>query len=199
VAWEPGDVIVVDEHWQGRLWASRPVRVVVDAGDELVLWCPEGTVRLSPAGTGSETFADLLTRGAWELREHVWDVSSLMLFREGAWEATWVSFRDGAHLGWYVNLQEPFRRTERGLETFDLALDVVVEPDLTWAWKDEDDFAALAPLLPAATVAAVRAEADAAIGRIEAGAPPFDETWLDWRPPSDWELPELPPDRLPAR
>ena len=31
--------------------------------------------------------------------------------------------------------------TRDGLETMDHALDVIVEPDGTWRWKDEDDFA----------------------------------------------------------
>jgi protein associated with RNAse G/E len=40
-------------------------------------------------------------------------------------------------LGWYVNLQCPFRRTEVGIEAMDLMLDVVVDPDGTWRWKDD--------------------------------------------------------------
>lgn len=41
--WRPGDTIVHQEFWRGRLWAARPLTVVEDSGDRLVLWIPEGT------------------------------------------------------------------------------------------------------------------------------------------------------------
>jgi hypothetical protein len=40
-----------------------------------------------------------------------------------------------------VWLQEPFRRTSRGFATMDLMIDVIVSPDRTWRWKDEDELA----------------------------------------------------------
>ena len=46
---------------------------------------------------------------------------------------------DRRFAGWYVNLQKPFRRTARGFETMDLMLDLVVEVDRSWWWKDEDE------------------------------------------------------------
>ncbi|MFD6249655.1 DUF402 domain-containing protein [Streptomyces roseolus] len=51
--------------------------------------------------------------------------------------------RRGSRLrNWYVNFEHPTRRTEAGFDTFDLALDLVVTPDLThWEWKDEDEYA----------------------------------------------------------
>ena len=57
----------------------------------------------------------------------------------------WLSFLEsGEQWGWYVNFQEPYRRTERGIETMDLALDIIAEPDRSsWRWKDEDEFALL--------------------------------------------------------
>ena len=47
-SWSPGDVIVVQEVWQGRLWAPRPVLVVDDRDGQLVLWSPKGTRRKVP-------------------------------------------------------------------------------------------------------------------------------------------------------
>jgi uncharacterized protein DUF402 len=37
--------------------------------------------------------------------------------------------------GWYVNLQEPFRRTWLGIDTQDLEIDIVVSPDGSWRYK----------------------------------------------------------------
>lgn len=42
---------------------------------------------------------------------------------------------------WYINLQEPVRRTSFGIDTLDNILDIVVSPDMTqWNWKDTDEF-----------------------------------------------------------
>jgi len=45
--------------------------------------------------------------------------------------AIWVFWRGPQRefAGWYVNLQEPFRRTSRGVDTQDLELDIVIAPD----------------------------------------------------------------------
>src|SRR3546814_10598750 len=37
----------------------------------------------------------------------------------------------------------PYRRTARGFQTMDLMLDIVVELDRSWKWKDVEDFEAL--------------------------------------------------------
>ncbi len=76
----------------------------------------------------------------------------------------------------------------------DLMLDVLVDPDRSWSWKDEDDFEMLITrnLLEARAVASVRDEAAMVIGRIERGDPPFDGAWLGWRPEGTWPLPQLP-------
>ena len=39
---------------------------------------------------------------------------------------------------WYVNFQDPFRRTAIGFDTLDHELDLVVEPDGSRWLKDED-------------------------------------------------------------
>ena len=202
-SWSPGEVMVIQELWRGRLWAARPVTVVDDAGDTLALWCPRGTVRKVPVTPRDRTppmsrpewFADLLIRCDWNLADSVWDVSNLWLLREGEWHAVWVSYLEtGEHWGWYVNLQEPFRRSRCGIQTMDLMLDILVDADRAWRWKDEDDFEMLVmhELLDADAVSSVRREAERVIGKVERGETPFDRTWLEWRPEDAWPLPQLP-------
>ena len=41
-------------------------------------------------------------------------------------------------LGWYVNLEEPFRRTPLGFDVRDLQLDILVDPERKWRWKDSE-------------------------------------------------------------
>lgn len=201
--WSPGETIVIQELWRNQLWAARPITVVHDDGDGLVLWCPKGTVRKVPATPPSrqspasrpEWFADLLTRRDWTLVDSVWDVSTLWLLREGDWHAVWVSYLEsGDHWGWYINLQEPFRRKPRGIQTMDLMLDILVKRDRSWRWKDEDDFEILLAhdLLDVVAAQRVRDEAQKVVQRVERSEPPFDGTWSDWRPHPTWSLPELP-------
>lgn len=201
--WPVGATVVQQEVWRGRLWSARPLTVVEDRGDFMALWCPRGTrwkTATTPptrprAPTRAERFVLSLTRGDWVLGDFTWDVSTLALVRAGDWHAVWVSWRDnGENWGWYINLQRPFRRTVRGLQTMDLMLDILVAPDRQWRWKDEDEFAALvaAGLIDGEEVAQVRDEAQRVIGRVEANAPPFNERWHGWRPDPAWPLPELP-------
>ena len=201
--WRAGETVVLQEEWRGKLWAARPLVVVEDSDERMVCWCPRGTVRKIPAPppgrprppTRIEHVTLALTLGDWVLEDHEWDVSTLWLIDPNAWHAVWVSFRaDGSHLGWYVNFQEPYSRTENGLRAMDLMLDILVSPDRTWRWKDQDEFDSViaAGLYDEATVLAVRREAESVIRKIEAHAPPFDAAWLDWQPSPGWRIPVLP-------
>jgi hypothetical protein len=180
------------------------VIVVDDRPDLLVLWSPRGTCRKVPvtpptrseAANRGERLARSLALGDWILGDSIWDVSTLWLLREGDWHAVWVSFLEtGEQWGWYVNFQEPFTRNARGIQTMDLALDIIVEPDRSsWRWKDEDEFELFQDrgLIDETVARRVRDEADSVIERIAHGAPPFNGAWPGWRPDGSWPIPELP-------
>ena len=108
-----------------------------------------------------------------------------------------MSYLDnGDHWGWYVNLQEPFRRTLQGIQTMDLMLDILIERDRSWRLKDEDDFQILLTrgLLDSDAAQRVREEAADVVGKIERGEQPFDGSWSHWRPDPQWPPPALPAD-----
>jgi hypothetical protein len=199
--WHPGDTVVVQEVWEGRLWAARPMTLVRDEGDAVELWFPVGTRWKRPinpdadaSGTRGERLAGALERGDWIFEDAEWDASTLWSMREGDWHALWTSWRpDATHWGWYVNLQRPFTRTSLGFETMDLALDVVVETDGSWRWKDEDEFELFVErgLFDEDTASRAREEGLRVARRTERREPPFHET-PTWRPDPDWPLPELP-------
>jgi hypothetical protein len=201
--WVAGETVVLREVWRGKLWAARPLIVVDDSDEQLVLWCPIGTNRKVPASpptrprpaTRAEHVTTALALGDWVFADHEWDVSTLWLIKPDSWHATWVSFLpDGSHLGWYINFQEPVQRTANGIQAMDLMLDILVSPDRTWRWKDQDEFDSViaAGLYDEATALAVRREAESVIRKIEAHAPPFDSGWLDWQPSPAWRIPVLP-------
>ena len=133
----------------------------------------------------------------WTHTDHEWDVSTLWILEPNDWFAVWVSWLpDGTHWGWYINFQEPLRRTARGVQSMDLMLDILVDPDRTWRWKDDDEFELMIErgIYDGQLSEMVRAEAERVIGRIERSESPFDEPWPAWTPSSDWKLPELPYD-----
>lgn len=187
--------------------------VVDDAEERLLLWMPAGTRRKVPAprpnGSGADRdpsglpgeashlgVVDNLATGEWAHTDHTWDVSSLWLLRPEDWHAVWVSWLPGGEpLGWYVNFQRPYRRTAMGIEAMDLMLDVVVELDGSWRWKDRLEFETIARhgLLEPETVNRVYAEADTVVARIEAAEPPFCDPWHAWTPDESWATPHLPP------
>jgi hypothetical protein len=202
--WQAGETVIVQEVWRGKLWSARPMAVVEDRGDFVALWYPKGTkfrVATTPpsrqrAPARLERFAANLSLCDWALAWFECDVSCLWLCdMEAAHHSIWCSWRDdGSHMGWYVNMQEPFRRTKRGLQSMDLMLDIIVSPDGTWSWKDEDEFQMLIDqgLIDAAKAQAVRDDATRMIQDLAMNLAPFCDPWPDWRPDPYWRLPELP-------
>ncbi len=99
--------------------------------------------------------------------------------RDGAY-SVWLFFAPGGEFrSWYVNLEEPGTRWDdgvaAGIDTIDYDLDIVVAPDRSWHWKDEDEFAYHLAYPDAYWVddpAAVWAEGKRVVTLIEAGAVP---------------------------
>ena len=177
--------------------------VVSDDGGSAALWFPQRTRWMAPTTppsrpretTRGERLATSLALGDWAFEESAWDVSTLVLMREGDWHALWISWLDGGeHLGWYVNLQQPFRRTSCGFETMDLALDLVIDPDHSWRWKDEDELELFVQrgVFASETADRIREEALRVASRAERNEPPFCDPWPAWRPDPAWTHPELP-------
>ena len=201
--WDPGDTIVHQEIWKGRVWAARPMTVVDDTEERTLLWMPFGTRRKIPLTSShrpdppdihARTIANL-DHADWVIGEHTWDVSCLWIVRPDDWHSTWVSWRpDGSHYGWYINLQAPMRRNSVGFEAMDLMLDVVAEPDLSWRWKDRDEFDEIAArgIFDPITVDRVMTEARSVIDDLEHERAPFNEPWPSWRPDPSWSAPSLP-------
>ncbi len=195
--WSPGDHIVYREVWRGRVWTARPVTVVRDAPDLVVLYLCSGTRWKLPEGNRDQ-WRDALLTGEWELRDVVWMWGdTLFLIRPGEAHAVHVMWRDGTRefKSWYINLQEPLRRTAIGFDFMDQELDIIVKPDLCgWVWKDEDEFQkdVETGLTSPDQACEIRAEAERALERVRAKASPFSDGWETWHPPAGWPIPSLP-------
>lgn len=188
--WRPGDAIVLRYITRvgSRPGMSWPARVVADGPDLLALWIPAGVEyrawRNHPDGTR-------------ELVPARWRRDTLRLMFPGRGHSVWLSWDAPGRLrGYYVNFEEPFRRTRIGVDTNDHVLDIVIGPDRTWVWKDRDEFEQRVRegvFLPE-FAGRLLAEAAEVVRAIEAWASPFSDGWEAWRAPGDWPPPALPGD-----
>ena len=75
-------------------------------------------------------------------RDRWFGTGVLMLARPGEPWSVWLFWEPGWRFkNWYVNLEEPLVRWAGGVDSEDHFLDISVEPDGTWHWVDEDEFA----------------------------------------------------------
>lgn len=189
--WEPGDAIVRRGVWRGNPnfgWAGR---VVVDTESLLAIHMPER----SPMAFAEDFFG---APHPWSARERWNGHGVLQLQRPGEMHAIWVFWHGPQRefRGWYVNLQEPFRRTSLGVDTQDLKLDILIAPDGSWQLKDDE---LLEPWIERgrwteAEVAAIRAEGARIAAELEAGRRWWNDDWAEWTPDPAEQVPELPLD-----
>lgn len=95
---------------------------------------------------------------------------------------------------WYINIQEPFRRTPIGIDTQDLELDIVVAPDCSWGFKDSEllDQRVREGRFTLDQAVEVRLEGDRIAAELRAGRHWWDHSWADWQPNPEWIVPALP-------
>ena len=191
MTFRPGQV-VLRRYWRaGRLSFLELTRVVSDDERGLRLWLSAGTpywrVVAADGRTHHDAPLDQLGEDA-RLTQLTWSGSDVMMWLPPGGEAysVWWFFdaATGDFRGWYVNLEEPFVRWEHGVDSADNALDVWVEPDRTWRWKDTGEFEGrigYPGYWTAAEAAAIRAAGERSIKAAEAGVFPFDGTWCDMR------------------
>jgi hypothetical protein len=199
-----GDQILLREVFRGRLWTARPATVAAVRDDLIALYLAPGTIFKVPANTTHETTLERL-HGGWQLRDYVWSLGrSLHLLRPGVAHTIhlWWLPPDWHFGGWYINLQEPIRSTPLGFDSMDHVLDVVIDPDLSWRWKDEAELAEAVRLglVTPQDADAIRAEGERVIAQLESRQTPFCDGWEHWQPNPAWPIPELPLgwDELPA-
>ncbi len=198
--WERGTSVVVRYvgHADGVLHA-RPHVVVRDDPELLALYLPAGTA----LGLSYDRRLDRVSRSAEEraaraqaaARPHLWrDFDVLRLMPPGAAHSTWLFWRDGRHLGWYVNMEAAYRRHDLGVDTTDNIVDLWVTPDLEWRWKDLDELEQRVErgLVRPDEARSFRREGERVIAAVEARASPFRDGWERWAPDPAWPIPTLP-------
>ena len=188
--WSKGDTALLRFVRYGRVRRVFPHVVVADSGDLVALHVAPGT-----PGKVAEWHSSPIRGQAdreWAMKDHAWDsYRVLRLIRWGVAHSLELFYNGAtdAFDGWYVNLQEPLRRGQLGFDTDDLVLDIWIEPDGSWQWKDDDELEEAVRLgrFSAAEAAAIRTEGERVLE-----AWPFPTGWEDWRPDPTWPTPALP-------
>lgn len=197
---------VVRRYWRAARISFYNVMTVVSEDERgLRLWQPANVPYwrlMTPDGrTHHEGTVDAL--GPMDLTELTWTGSAIMPYLPPGgepWSVWWFFAGDtGDFRGWYVNLEEPYRRWDdgyaAGIDSADHALDIWVEPDRAWRWKDEQEFADKTghpDYWSLEQAADIRATGERLVERIEAARFPFDGTWCDFRPDPAWPRPQRP-------
>ena len=199
--WKPGDVIA----WRGifgrRVWHVQPTIVVKDSPQELLLTLLPGTECIAEEtylrGKKDSNRRWEFKDSDWKLEKYTWQTNRLLLIFEPEKFYSIIHFwNNTSHefLCYYINFQEPFRRNAYGVDTLDLDLDIIIRPDLSFEWKDEDDYqqAIEHGVIFPEWVQGIEAAKKDVFAKLERRQYPFDGRWLNWMPDPNWEPPKLP-------
>ena len=207
MSWQAGDQIVLYELWGFGIGTARPVTVVSDDQLRMAFYSHPRTPIVT---RGLETYGSMSLSERVDLSIRMLDPSqgefreelsppgqvltlvspgrrhSVMLF----WSAEWQ------FMYWKVNLQSPLRRVRQGVQAHDYVLDIIVRPDMSWEWKDVEQFEELVArgFFSSEQESAIREEADKMARTVDRGGSPFSEGWENWRTDRDWPTPRLPSD-----
>jgi hypothetical protein len=188
-----------------QVWSARSVIVVKDGPTGTVLLLTPGAQCAFPAGYWhwrKDRDAQYGTRwqtaasGQFDLRRFAWSTNRILIFLEGEkyyscwpyWEAASDQFK-----GYYINYELPFKRSPCGFDTLDLDLDIVIDPQYHWEWKDEAEYREgirTGGIKPEWAWGIEQAHAEV-FERIARRSPPLDGSWVDWRPDPAWAAPSL--------
>jgi len=197
LSWSVGETTTLRGVGSKVFWAY-PTIVVQDASDLIVLYMPAGV--LGKDTDHKPTPKELLSTDKINIADCQWERTDvLMLIVPGEAFSTYIMWEAGTkNLDcWYINLQEPIRRTSIGFDTMDNMLDVVISPDMnTWHWKDGDEFieAQKVGFYSAEKAREIWTDGEKAIQLITKERRSFYKQWKKWQANPAWELPILSPD-----
>lgn len=199
--WRPGDMVAWRGIYRDRIWYVQTAIVVKDTADETVL------ARLPGAeGRAEQDYVQRKKNGRrrwdfqhedWILEDFPWHTNRLLFLLEPEKYYSTILFwnhESNSFLGYYINFQLPFIRRDRSIDTLDLELDIDIHPDLSFQWKDMDDYEKgieTGIILPDWVQGVELAKLEI-LDKLEKRRYPFDGSWLDWRPDPNWIPSQLP-------
>lgn len=199
--WEPGAVIAWRGIYKERIWHVQPTILVKDSPQEIVLTLLPGTECIAeenyPKGKKNGKRRWYFVNEDWQLARYTWQTNRLLLiFEPEKYYSTILFWNDESNefLCYYINFQLPLQRNDCAVDTLDLDLDLIIDPDFSYQWKDVDDYQNAIEhgvILPE-WIQDIEAAKPEIFNRLEKRQYPFDGSWLNWLPEPGWTPPTLP-------
>jgi hypothetical protein len=203
--WAPGEVVLRRFRRPGsQAEGVQPCRVVRDDDRGLVVWLAAGTPVLRQVLADGRDIRDVPLSQRFDYYRHgratrldTWHGQGILgISGPGVvpW-SVWLFWTDDWEFrGWYVNLEAPPERDGNEWATEDHILDLIVAPDRSVVWKDEDELkaAVLGRRFTDEQAEAIRRDARAAAAVVAECGAPFSDGWETWRPDPAWPVPALP-------
>jgi len=204
--WKEGERCVLRGIVNHRVWLAQSVIVVRDAADETALLLlpgaecafPEGYWRWKRGGDRSQgTRWQDARSDQLVLRRFAWQANRILILLEPEKYYSCFLFWDheaDRFSGYYINFQLAYRRSHCGFDTLDLDLDIVIDPQYDWKWKDLEDYhdGIEEGGIRDEWVQGVEQSHAEVFDRIQNRRYPLDGSWLGWQPEPAWAPPTLP-------
>jgi protein associated with RNAse G/E len=203
--WKTGDTAVIRGVYQGRLCHAQSARVVRDSAEETILLVEPGAECVAPAGYLHHRHGDGSAWDRWKetlgnslnIQTFTWHTNRFLILLEPEkyysiiyiWKYDTCEFQY-----YYVNFQLPFTRTACGFDTLDLDLDILVDLNNEWEWKDISDYerGIKSGGISNEWRRRIEESKEEVLTRIAQRLYPFDQTWLGWLPDPGWPKTTLP-------
>ncbi len=199
--WKPGDVIAWRGIYRDQVWHAQSTLIVRDTDEELMLALLPGAECIA-----QEDYPEAKKNGRrwwdfknqpWKLKTYIWRTNRLLLILEPEKYYSTMYFwnhESNEFLCYYINFQLPFKRSDCGIDTLDLDLDLLINPDFSFEWKDVDDYqkAIDNEVIFPDWAHGIDSAKQEIFSRLEKCSYPYDGFWLDWMPDPNWLPPKLP-------
>ena len=205
--WKQGDTIALRGIYDHHVSYIQSALVVHDRSEEVALVvlpgaecaAPEGYINGKHGSSGRWDRWNAYRKGNWNMQRYAWRTNRLLiLLQPEKYYASYYFWKDDIDqfLCYYVNFQLPFRRSNIGLDSFDLELDIIIEPTYEWRWKDVDDYqkGIEQGIFLKEWIQEIETAKQEVFDQLATRAYPYDGAWLNWMPNPDWSPPNLPPD-----
>jgi hypothetical protein len=203
--WLSGDTVALRGLVNQQVWHVQSTRVVWDTPEEIALLLVPGAECAAPSGYihkkhGDNSYWDRWQEflgDSWSLEKYLWRNNRFLILLEPLKYYASIYIWDHASnvfKGYYINFQLPFKRCHCGFDTYDLELDIVINPDFQWYWKDVDDYQRGLQIGAICTewVSGVEQARKEILDRLAGRLYPLNGRWLSWQPEKEWTPPQLP-------
>lgn len=203
--WNVGESCVLRGIVNNRVWSAQSVIVVRDKPEEIILLLLPGAQCAFPEGYWYwRLINDHSTGTRWQeatgerivLREYTWQTNRILMFLEP--EKYYSCYLIWDHVSgqfscYYINFQLPYSRSHCGFDTLDLDLDIVIDPNYNWTWKDLEDYhnGVREGSIRNEWVNGVEQSQTEIFDRINKRIYPLDSSWRNWQPNRTWFSPTL--------